>query len=229
MVFKKAGKNNEPAYDKTMKNGDKNFTLIDNDIGEAEWLHFVKKGVVAVDSETTGLDIKANRLCLVQLSAGDGKACLVKFTQPYYQAHRLKKLLTDDKVQKIFHFARFDLAVFYFYLGVLVNNIYCTKIASKILRPDAKKHSLSNLAKDLLGVVLDKQQQLSDWGAKELSAAQLHYAANDVLYLHQIKEKLDNMASDKQRAMVMACHQFLPTLAMLDMEISGNQDIFAHH
>ncbi|MDI9313612.1 MAG: hypothetical protein QM529_02905 [Hydrotalea sp.] len=210
-----------------------NYTLIADDITPAQLAKLTARKSVAVDSETLGLNIKTDRLCLLQLSSGDGTAILVKFsadnhTAPH-AAPNVKKLLTDAAVKKIFHYARFDIAVLYFYLGVMTDGIYCTKIASKILRANEPKHSLSNLAKDLLNITMDKEHQVSNWAADELSPAQLSYAASDVLYLHQIKEKLDKLGTPVDQALVTACHKFLPMRALLDLHGFADDDIFAHH
>ena len=148
-------------------------------------------GAVAVDTETMGLDLKRDRLCLVQLGDGKGNCHIVRFRRGRYDAPNLKALLTDPSLLKIFQFARFDLAALSHYLGVMCAPVYCTKIASKIARTNAPSHSLKALCASLLDVELVKEQQTSDWGAEELSEAQLQYAANDVLYLHRLKEKLD--------------------------------------
>ncbi|MBB5517295.1 ribonuclease D [Amphiplicatus metriothermophilus] len=185
--------------------------------------------VVAVDSETLGLDPFRDRLCLVQLSAGDGEAHLVQLAAGRYEAPRLKALLADPKVLKIFHFARFDMAVFRHWLGVTTAPVYCTKIASKLARTYTDRHGLKDLTRELLGLELSKQQQSSDWGADQLSEAQLDYAAADVLYLHALKEKLDAMLAREGRAeLARRCFEFLPTRAALDLAGWADADIFAH-
>ncbi|MEC9368830.1 MAG: ribonuclease H-like domain-containing protein [Pseudomonadota bacterium] len=184
---------------------------------------------VAVDTETLGLNPLRDRLCLVQLSAGDGEAHLVQFTKGDFSAPRLKKLLGDPKVLKLFHFARFDLASLNQYLGVMPAPAYCTKIASKLTRTFTDRHGLKDLCKELLGVEVSKQQQSSDWGAAKLTQEQLNYAASDVLYLHQLKEKLDAMLEREGRLdMATACFDFLPMRARLDLGGWAEDDIFAH-
>lgn len=186
-------------------------------------------GSVAVDTETLGLNPHRDRLCLVQLSAGDGQAHLVQLSQTGYEAPRLKALLTDPAVVKIFHFARFDVAVLKAYLGVDVAPLYCTKIASKLVRTYTDRHGLKDLVQELAGVELSKQQQSSDWGAVKLSDQQLAYAASDVLYLHTVKQKLDHMlARDRRTAQFEAALKFLPVRADLDLMGFEEQDIFAH-
>ncbi|HEX7531887.1 MAG TPA: ribonuclease H-like domain-containing protein, partial [Methyloceanibacter sp.] len=171
---------------------------------------------VAVDTETLGLNVNRDRLCLIQLSAGDGSAHLVQF-DGVYDAPRLKALLTNPDVLKIFHYARFDIAVLQKYLGVETAPLYCTKIASKLVRTYTDRHGLKDLAGELLGVEISKQQQSSDWAAKELSQQQLAYAASDVLHLHALKEKLDAMLErDTRRAFAEAAFKFLPVRARLD-------------
>ena len=185
--------------------------------------------LVAVDSETLGLNPNRDRLCLVQLSSGDGTAHLVQFTGGKYDAPNLKKLLTDPAVTKLFHYARFDVAVFRRYLGVMTAPLYCTKIASKLVRTYTDKHGLKDLVRELLGVDLSKEQQSSDWGAPELSEKQLAYAANDVAYLHRLKEVLDTMLAREGRTEIAnACFSFLPTRAELDLAGWSEVDIFSH-
>jgi ribonuclease D len=184
---------------------------------------------VAIDTETLGLKPHRDRLCLVQLSSGDGSAHLVKFDGKSYDAPRLKSLLADPGVQKIFHFARFDVAVLKRYLGVVTTPLYCTKIASKLARTYTDRHGLKDLAGELLGIEISKQQQSSDWGAPELSESQLSYAANDVLHLHRLKEKLDGMLKREGRAdLAAAAFGFLPIRAELDLAGFEDDDIFAH-
>jgi len=183
---------------------------------------------VAVDTETLGLNVNRDRLCLIQLSAGDGSAHLVQF-DGVYDAPRLKALLTDPNVLKIFHFARFDIAVLEKYLGVETAPLYCTKIVSKLVRTYTDRHGLKDLAAELLGVEISKQQQSSDWGAKELTQQQLAYAASDVLHLHALKEKLDAMLErDNRRQFAEAAFRFLPVRAKLDIAGFGEDDIFSH-
>ncbi len=185
--------------------------------------------LVAIDSETLGLNPNRDRLCLVQLSAGDGTAHMVQFAAGQYDAPNLKRLLTDENVTKLFHFARFDVAMFRKYLGVLTRPIYCTKIASKLVRTYTDKHGLKDIVKELLSVDLSKEQQSSDWGAPELSEKQLAYAANDVAYLHRLKDVLDSMlAREGRTALAEACFEFLPHRAELDLAGWEEVDIFAH-
>jgi ribonuclease D len=185
--------------------------------------------VVAVDTETMGLNPYRDRLCLVQLSAGDGEAHLVQLFQDAYRAPRLKRLLADPGTTKLFHFARFDLAMLYRYLGVMATPIYCTKIASRLARTFTDRHGLRDLCKDLLGVDLAKQQQSSDWGAPELTEEQLRYAAADVLHLHALRARLDAILMRENRTeLARACFEFLPHRVMLDLGGWAEQDIFAH-
>jgi ribonuclease D len=183
----------------------------------------------AVDSETMGLNPRRDRLCLVQLSAGDGDAHLVRLDPRTYAAPRLKKLLADEKVLKILHFARFDLAAFKLWLGVEARPVYCTKTASRIARTYTDRHSLKDLAREILGVDLSKQQQSSDWGAEILDKSQIEYAAADVLYLHALRERLDVMlAREGRKELAQACFDFLPARAALDLAGWAEIDIFAH-
>jgi ribonuclease D len=185
--------------------------------------------VVAVDTEAMGLNPQRDRLCLVQLSAGDGQCHLVQFPRSDYRAPNLCRLLGDAKVEKLFHFARYDLAVIRHYLGVLCRPVYCTKIASKLARTYTDRHGLKDLCQELLGVELSKQMQSSDWGAGELSEAQLSYAAGDVLHLHEIRRRLDAMlAREGRQALAAACFAFLPERAELDLAGWAGQDIFAY-
>jgi ribonuclease D len=190
----------------------------------------VKLGpVIAVDSETMGLEINRDRLCLVQISSGDGSAHIVKLDRETYAAPRLKAVLGDPKVLKIMHFARFDVAAFMRWLGVAATPVYCTKIASKLVRTYTDKHGLKDLTKELLGVEISKQQQSSDWGADVLTDAQIDYAAADVLHLHALKEKLDAMLAREDRAhLAKACFDFLPARAALDIAGWAEIDILAH-
>ena len=184
---------------------------------------------VAIDSETTGLDIIKDKLCLVQIGDGKGNAWLVQIKKDK-PCPNLKNLLTNPKILKIFHFARFDIAKIKAALGIMVTPIYCTKIASKLTRPKAKNHSLKNLCEDMLGVQLDKEQQCSDWTKKELSPEQIHYAANDVMYLHALKEKLDKLLKkQKKENLAASCFSFLPTRAELDLLGLAEPDLFSHH
>jgi ribonuclease D len=184
---------------------------------------------VAVDTETMGLNPNRDRLCLVQLSGGNGDGHIVRLAKGRYEAPRLKALLADPAVLKIFHFARFDVAVIRRFLGVTTAPLYCTKIASKLCRTFTDRHGLKDLCRELLSVDLSKEQQTSDWGAAELTPAQLKYAAADVLYLHALKAKLDDMlAREGRRELAEACFRFLPTRAELDLAGWPEDDIFAH-
>lgn len=184
--------------------------------------------MVAIDTETMGLNLLRDRLCLVQLSDGAGNAYLVQIVKGV-DCPNLKKLLTDKNVLKIFHFARFDVAKILHDLGVEVTPVYCTKIASKLARTSSPSHSLKSLCSDLLGVVLEKEQQTSDWGCEELTVPQQQYAANDVLYLHQLKEKLDALLKREGRyELAQDCFKFLNVRAKLDLLSFAEPDIFAH-
>ncbi|MFC0284128.1 ribonuclease D [Camelimonas abortus] len=184
---------------------------------------------VAVDTETLGLNPLRDRLCVVQLSAGDGDAHLVQILRDGPHPENLVRLLGDPDVLKIFHFARFDLAVLERYLGVMPAPVYCTKIASKLARTYTDRHGLKDLTRELLGVDLSKQQQSSDWAAETLSDAQIAYAASDVLHLHALKAKLDAMlAREGRRELAQACFDFLPARARLDLAGWPETDIFAH-
>ena len=184
---------------------------------------------VAVDTEAMGLDPKRDRLCVVQLSPGDGSADVVQIPPGGIAAPNLKKLLADTKILKIFHFARFDIGMICNTLGVMPQPLYCTRTASRLARTYTDKHGLKDLARELLGVDMSKQQQSSDWGSESLSDAQLAYAASDVLHLHALKEKLDVMLAREGRAeLAAACFQFLPERARLDLAGWAAEDIFAH-
>ena len=186
-------------------------------------------GAVAIDTETMGLNPHRDRLCLVQLSPGDGTVHLVQLRKGRYDAPNLKRLLTDPEVTKLFHFARFDVAVMQAYLGVVCQPVYCTKIASKLVRTFTDKHGLKDLVRDLLGVELSKQQQSSDWGAAELTPEQMKYAASDVLHLHDLKEKLDVMLAREGRThLAKACFDFLPARGELDLGGWEQPDILSH-
>ena len=186
--------------------------------------------LVAIDTETMGLKPYRDRLCLVQLSAGDGVSHLVHIEKnAKVEAKNLKKLLVDPAIMKIFHFARFDVAALYHNLGVLTTSLYCTKIASKLVRTYTDRHGLKDLCRELLGVELSKYEQTSDWGADSLREEQLKYAASDVLYLHRLKEKLDVILEREGRTeLARACFDFLPTRAKLDLIGWPEIDIFAH-
>lgn len=184
---------------------------------------------VAIDTESMGLDWERDRLCLVQLSAGDGNAHLVQLAAGEYTAPNLKKLLADPKVLKLFHFARADLATLRYHLGVMPKPVYCTKIASVLVRTFSDRHSLKDLTRDLIGVDLSKEQQTSDWGNEELSKEQLTYAASDVLYLHKLKAKLDEMLEREGRAdLAKEVMDFLPVRTELDLAGWRDVDVFAH-
>ena len=184
---------------------------------------------VAVDSETLGLKPHRDRLCLLQLSSGDGSAHLVQFDGRSYDAPNLKRLLADAATPKIFHFARFDVAVISKYLGVITTPVYCTKIASKLVRTYTDRHGLKDLVAELLGVELSKHQQSSDWASATLSDAQKAYAASDVLHLHALRTRLDAMLHREDReALAKACFDFLPTRAALDLAGFEDVDIFTH-
>ena len=187
-------------------------------------------GAVAVDTETMGLQLGRDRLCVVQIADGKGDEHLVRFARgSAYDAPNLKAVLTDPARLKLYHFARFDLASIYAYLGVMAGPAYCTKIASRLIRTYTDRHGLKDLVKEVLGQEISKQQQSSDWGASELSDAQKDYAAADVRYLHALKEKLDlRLAREGRMEMAQACFDFLPNRALLDLAGWAEQDIFAH-
>jgi ribonuclease D len=185
--------------------------------------------VVAVDTETMGLKPDRDRLCLVQLSAGDGDCHLVRIDGAGYAAPNLVRLLADPAIEKMFHFARFDLATLRRHLGVLCRPVYCTKVASKLARTYTDRHGLKDLCQEILGIDLSKQMQSSDWGAPELSQAQLTYAANDVLHLHSLRQRLDAMLErEGRRELAAACFGFLPQRAELDLAGWADADIFAY-
>lgn len=187
------------------------------------------KGTVAIDTETLGLDPHRDRLCVVQLSPGDGSADVVQIPQGTKDAPNLKRLLADPGVLKIFHFARFDMAVLYHAFGVMPGPVFCTKIASRLTRTYTDKHGLKDIVRELLGTELSKQQQSSDWGAEVLSEAQLAYAASDVLYLHALKDKFDILlAREDRQKLAEACFRFLPDRARLDLLGWAAEDIFSH-
>jgi ribonuclease D len=184
--------------------------------------------IVAIDSETMGLDPHRDRLCLVQLSGGDGDAHLVQFGHSF-DAPNLTRLLTDPQVTKLFHYGRFDIAMFDKYLGVRTAPVYCTKIASKLTRTYTDRHGLRDLCRELLGVEISKQQQSSDWGAPNLTEEQLAYAASDVLHLHRLKEIFDGLLEREGRMEIAkACFDFLPTRARLDLLGWDREEIFTH-
>ncbi|WP_196260408.1 ribonuclease D [Pelagibacterium limicola] len=184
---------------------------------------------VAIDTETMGLNPARDRLCVVQLSPGDGTADVVQIAPGQTDAPNLKALLANREVTKLFHFARFDLAALYTAFGVMAEPAYCTKIASKLVRTYTDRHGLKDLARELLGADMSKQQQSSDWGAETLTQAQLDYAASDVLYLHDLRRHLDRMLLRENRAeMAQACFDFLPARVRLDLAGWSETDIFAH-
>ena len=185
--------------------------------------------VVAIDTETLGLNPHRDKLCLVQLSSGDGNAHLVQMDRSNYAASNLCRILGDEAVLKLFHFARFDVAVLFHHLKILPSNVYCTKIASRLTRTYTDRHGLKDLCRELLGADMSKQQQSSDWGADELTNAQMEYAASDVLYLHDLRSRLDRMLEREGRTgLAQACFSFLPARAALDLGGWANEDIFAH-
>ena len=187
------------------------------------------KGAVAIDTETMGLDPNRDRLCVVQLSPGDGSADVVQIAAGQTRAPNLEQILADSSIVKLFHYARFDLAALAKAFGVMPQPVYCTKIASRLARTYTDKHGLKDLAREVLGVDLSKQQQSSDWGAETLTDAQVAYAASDVLHLHALRAKLDAMLVREGRAdLAAACFRFLPDRARLDLAGWAEQDIFSH-
>lgn len=184
---------------------------------------------LAIDSETMGLRLGRDPLCVVQLSAGDGDAHVLRLNRPAYDAPNLKRLLTDLAITKIFHFGRFDIAMFHLHLGVVTAPVYCTKIASKLARTYTDRHGLKDVSKELIGIDMSKAQQSSDWGAAKLSPDQLAYAASDVLHLHALRARLDEMLVREGRdGLARACFDFLPHRALLDVAGWEEVDIFAH-
>jgi ribonuclease D len=184
---------------------------------------------VAIDTETMGLHPHRDRLCVVQMSNGDGSADVVQIPKDHTDAPNLKALLANPKIMKIFHFARFDLAALYNAFGVMPHPVYCTKIASRLTRTYTDRHGLKDLVREVLNIDLSKQQQSSDWGSQALSEAQLSYAASDVLHLHALRERLDAMLLREGRVdLAQACFEFLPTRAELDLDGWDTEDIFAH-
>jgi ribonuclease D len=185
--------------------------------------------MVAIDCETMGLNPNRDRLCLVQMSGGDGHAHMIQISPSQSGAPNLCKMLEDPKVLKIFHYGRFDIAAMYKTFGTLAEPVYCTKIASKLVRTYTDRHGLKNLLDQLLKVDISKHQQMSDWGARDLSKAQLDYAASDVLYLHKLRDRLNEMlAREGRMALAQSCYDFLPTRALLDLEGWPDVDIFSH-
>ena len=190
---------------------------------------FVPGPAIAIDTETLGLNPRRDRLCVVQISTGDGNALLIQMDPKSKEAPRLKAVLEDPAVLKIFHFARFDVAVLKHHLGAQTTPLYCTKIASKIARTYTDRHGLKDILKELLGIEANKQQQSSDWGSHVLSEAQKQYAAQDVLYLHELKSRLDNMLEREGRhELAKACFEFLPARVALDLGGWSEEDVFAH-
>ncbi|MBO9465901.1 ribonuclease D [Tropicibacter sp. R15_0] len=185
--------------------------------------------IVAIDCETMGLNPHRDRLCLVQLSAGDGDAHLVQIAKGQTEAPNLSKLLADPAVLKLFHYGRFDIAAMFHAFGALAAPVYCTKIASRMTRTYTDRHGLKNLTQELIGVDISKQQQSSDWGAEKLTKAQMDYAASDVLYLHRLREVLNERLEREGRTdLAQACFDFLPNRALLDLQGWPDTDIFAH-
>ena len=185
--------------------------------------------ILAMDTEAMGLHPKRDRLCLAQMTDGSGTVHLVKFGAPPLRAPNLAKVLTDKNILKLYHFARFDIALLRAYLGVEVSPVYCTKIASKLTRTFTDRHGLKDLVKEFTGVDLSKQQQTSDWGTETLTQAQLEYAASDVVHLHKLKEGLDRLLEREGRIqLAKACFAFLPTRAELDLMDWAEEDVFAH-
>ena len=198
--------------------------LYKNDLDDG----IVFKGNVAIDTEAMGLDPARDRLCLIQIFDGETDCHMVQFENSNTESPNLIKLLNDENIQKIFHYARFDMAALKHALKIDVKNVYCTKIASKIARTYTNNHGLKDLCKELLGVEISKKQQSSDWGNSNLSKEQIAYAANDVIYLHQIKDKLDEMLVREDRQLLVdACLSFLPTRVELDLR-GWENDIFSH-
>ena len=184
---------------------------------------------VAIDSETMGLNLHRDRLCVVQLSAGDGSAHVVHFPDGDYTAPHLRDVLANPRITKLFHFARFDLAMIQQHFGIICAPVYCTKVASKLCRTNTDRHGLKDLCRDMLGIEMSKQQQTSDWGAFELTPEQIDYAASDVLYLHALREKMTALLDrEGRRPLAEACFSFLPIRAALDLAGWDEQDIFAH-
>ena len=185
--------------------------------------------IVAIDCETMGLNPSRDRLCVVQLSSGDGNTHIIQIEKGQAEAPNLVNLLRNDKILKLFHFGRFDIAILFSTFGVITSPVYCTKIASKIARTYTDRHGLKNLLSEILDVDISKQQQSSDWGAKRLSKAQIEYAATDVLYLHALREKLNEMLTRENRSeLANECFKFLPSRAVLDIKGWNDIDIFEH-
>jgi ribonuclease D len=190
---------------------------------------FAGKSIIAIDSETMGLRLGRDPLCVVQLGAGDGDAHVVRLNRPAYDCPNLKRVLADPNVLKLFHYGRFDIGMFQLHLGVDTRPVYCTKIASKLARTYTDRHGLKDVVRECAGVELSKAQQSSDWGSPVLTQAQLDYAASDVLYLHAVRNRLDEMLEREGRTeLARQCFDFLPTRAALDLAGWDEQDIFAH-
>jgi len=203
----------------------KNIKLYKNDLP----INIKFKGSIAIDTETMGLNINNDRLCLIQISDANNNSYIVQFLKNCYDAPNLKKILNDKNILKIFHYARFDIAVIKKNLGIMCKPIYCTKIASKLARTFTDRHGLKDLCKDLLKVDLNKQSQTSDWGNDILTEKQLDYAANDVLYLHEIKNKLDKiLVREGKQPLAKSCFEFLSTRAEFDLLGWQDKDIFEH-
>ncbi|MCP1198866.1 ribonuclease D [Notoacmeibacter sp. MSK16QG-6] len=205
------------------------MTTIRSHKGDLPDLSDYQVEAVAIDTETLGLDPHRDRLCVVQLSPGDGTADIVQIEKGQTSAPNIEALLANRQITKLFHFGRFDIAVLYHAFGVLAEPVWCTKIASRLVRTYTDRHGLKNICEELIDVNLSKQQQSSDWGAETLSAAQLEYAASDVLYLHRLREKLqERLVRDERTEMAAACFDFLPIRAKLDLAGWPETDIFAH-
>ena len=203
----------------------KNIKLYKNDLP----INIKFEGSIALDTETMGLNISNDRLCLIQISDGNGNSYIVQFLKNSYDSPNLKKILDDESILKIFHYARFDVAIIKKNLGIMCKPIYCTKIASKLARTFTDRHGLKDLCKDLLKINLNKQNQTSDWGNDSLTKNQLEYAANDVLYLHEIKNKLDKIIKrEGKQHLAKACFEFLTTRAEFDLLGWQDKDIFQH-
>ena len=201
------------------------ITLYKNDLPD----NLIIKGDIAIDTETMGLNNKRDRLCLVQISDDKGDVYIIQIDKNISKAPNLEKLLSNPETQKILHFARFDIAVLYQYLGILMTNIFCTKIASKLVRTYTDSHGLKELCREFLSIQLSKQQQSSDWGSDTLTKDQQTYAASDVLYLHQLRDRLKELLIREGRMeLAQVCFDFLPSRAMLDLAGWENVDIFAH-
>ena len=212
-----------PHHNMTQK--DKNIKLYKNDLP----INIKFKGSIALDTETMGLNISNDRLCLIQISDGNGNSYIVQFLKNSYDSPNLKKILDDESILKIFHYARFDVAIIKKNLGIMCKPIYCTKIASKLARTFTDRHGLKDLCRDLLKINLNKQSQTSDWGNENLTENQLEYAANDVLYLHEIKNKLDKIIKrEGKQHLAKACFEFLTTRAEFDLLGWQDKDIFQH-